>query len=63
MAAIAPVAMTSAAMTTPGHIQEELKKMKNMLLTLVSSIGDISNSNSQKSEDNSSGSQKKDEEI
>ena len=63
LAAIAPVAMTSVAMAISSHVQEELKKMKSMLLTLVNSIGGIGNSNSQRSEDNSSDSQKKDEKI
>lgn len=62
-ATIAPVAMASAAKATPSHVQEELKEMKSMLLTFVSSIGGIGNSNYQRSEDISLGSQKKDEEI
>lgn len=44
-------------------VQEELKEMKSMLLTLVSSIGGIGNSNYQRSEDISSGPQKEDEKI
>lgn len=62
-AAITPVAMASAAMATPSNVQEELKEMKSMLLTLVSSIGGIGNSNYQRSEDISSAPQKEDEKI
>lgn len=63
LAAIVSIAMASAAMAIPSHIQEELNKIKSMLLTLVSSINSIGNSNYQKSEDDSLGSQKKYEEI
>ncbi len=37
--------MTSVAIVIPSHIQEELTEKKSMLLTLINSIGGISDFN------------------